>query len=157
MLGVQAESTDDLVKAIEQGLPFKSFENVAAALFVIAGASILVGAAMNAGNTGNKKSSESAWVAGLALALLIGMSASTYNRRKKEDRLTPGESEGVYRYASLLERAYTVFGDENNARVWLNSPVRALGNRVPLEYAKTEPGANLVMQILGRLEHGSYS
>ena len=157
VLGVQAESTDDLVQAIEQGLPFKSLENVASLLFVVAGASLLVGAAVSAGGTGNKKSSESAWVAGLALALLIGMSASTYNRRKKEERLTPGESEGVYRYAALLERAYTVFGDEDNARVWLNSPVRALGNRVPLEYAKTEPGANLVMQILGRLEHGSYS
>jgi putative toxin-antitoxin system antitoxin component (TIGR02293 family) len=160
VLGVQAESTDDLVQAIEQGLPFKSLENVASLLFVVAGASLLVGAAMSAGGTngtGGKKSSDSAWVAGLALALLIGMSASTYQRRKKEDRLTPGESEGVYRYAALLERAYTVFGDEENARIWLNSPVRALGNRVPLEYAKTEPGVTLVMQILGRLELGSYS
>jgi putative toxin-antitoxin system antitoxin component (TIGR02293 family) len=157
VLGVQAESTDDLVQAIEQGLPFKSLVNVAAALFVIAGVSVMVGATVNTGRTGGKKSAESLWAVGLMLAVLIGMSESTYNRRKKEDRLTPGESEGVYRYAALLERAYTVFGDEENARIWLNSPVRALGNRVPLEYAKTEPGANLVMQILGRLEHGSYS
>ena len=154
-LGVHAESTDDLVRAIEKGLPFKSLENVAAALFVTG--IDLIGSAIRTSKTEGKKANESLWAAGLMLAVLIGMSESTYQRRKKEDRLTPGESEGVYRYAALLERANTVYGNEENARVWLNSPVRALGNRVPLEYARTEPGANLVMQMLGRLEHGSYS
>ena len=154
-LGVQAESTDDLVRAIEKGLPFKSLENVAAALFITG--IVLIGSAIRTGKTDGKKASESLWAAGLMLAVLIGMSESTYQRRKKEDRLTPGESEGVYRYAALLERANTVYGNGENARVWLNSTVRALGNRVPLEYARTEPGANLVMQMLGRLEHGSYS
>jgi putative toxin-antitoxin system antitoxin component (TIGR02293 family) len=144
------------VQAIEKGLPFKSFEKVAAALFLVTGI-VLISAAIRTSKTDSKKANESLWAAGLMLAMLIGMSESTYQRRKKEDKLTPGESEGVYRYAALLERANTVYGNEENARVWLNSPVRALGNRVPLEYARTEPGANLVMQMLGRLEHGSYS
>jgi putative toxin-antitoxin system antitoxin component (TIGR02293 family) len=154
-LGVHAESTDDLVRAIEKGLPFKSLENVAAALFVTG--IDLIGSAIRTSKTEGKKANESLWAAGLMLAVLIGMSESTYQRRKKEARLSPGESEGVYRYAALLERANTVYGNQENARVWLNSPVRALGNRIPLEYARTEPGANLVMQMLGRLEHGSYS
>ncbi len=155
-LGVHAESTDDLVQAIEKGLPFKSLENVAAALFLVTGI-VLNSSTIRTNKTEGKKANESLWAAGLMLAVLIGMSESTYQRRKKEDKLTPGESEGIYRYAALLERTNTVYGNEENARVWLNSPVRALGNRVPLEYARTEPGANLVMQILGRLEHGSYS
>lgn len=30
----------------------------------------------------------------------------------------------------------------------------ALGNKTPLELAKTEPGAKLIEQVLGRIEHG---
>jgi putative toxin-antitoxin system antitoxin component (TIGR02293 family) len=157
VLGVPAENTNDLVVAIEQGLPFKSFENVATALFMVVGISALISTTISANKVGTKKTAESLWIAGLTLALLIGMSESTYQRRKKENKLTPSESDSVYRYAALLERAKTVFGNDEKARIWLNSPVRALGNHIPLEYARTEPGVNLVMQILGRLEHGSYS
>ncbi len=157
-LGIHAQTTDDLVNAIEQGLPFGSLEKVAAMLFVVAGVSLLLSNANAPGKTSSKNhSTESIWLAGLSLAILIGMSSSTYQRRKREQKLTPSESEGVYRYAALLERTKAVFESDEKTRMWLNSPIKALGDRVPLKYARTEPGANLVMQVLGRLEHGSYS
>ena len=155
-LGIHAQTTDDMVNAIEQGLPFEALEKVAAMLFVVAGVSLLL--SNSSGKTGVKNhSTESLWLAGLSLAVLIGMSSSTYQRRKREQKLTPRESEGVYRYAALLERTKAVFESDEKTRTWLNSPIRALGDRIPLDYARTEPGANLVMQVLGRLEHGSYS
>lgn len=155
-LGIHAQTTDDMVIAIEQGLPFEALEKVAAMLFVAAGVSLLLSNS-NTRTGAKNQSTESLWLAGLSLAVLIGMSSSTYQRRKREQKLTRNESEGVYRYAALLERTKAVFGNDEKTRTWLNSPIKALGDRVPLDYAKTEPGANLVMQVLGRLEHGSYS
>ena len=157
-LGIHAQTTDDMVNAIEQGLPFESLEKVAAMLFVVAGVSVLVSNSNMPRKTGGKShATESLWLAGLSLAILIGMSSSTYQRRKREQKLTRSESEGVYRYAALVERTKAVFESDEKTRTWLNSPIRALGDRIPLDYARTEPGANLVMQVLGRLEHGSYS
>ena len=34
---------------------------------------------------------------------------------------------------------------------------RALGGATPLDFAKTEPGAREVENVLGRLEHGVFS
>ncbi|MBW1797126.1 MAG: DUF2384 domain-containing protein, partial [Deltaproteobacteria bacterium] len=36
-------------------------------------------------------------------------------------------------------------------------PARALGGKTPLEYADTEPGAQEVDELLGRIEHGVFS
>ena len=58
------------------------------------------------------------------------------------------------RVAKLTERAHEVFGDLESAREWLKSPQFALGGEIPLEYADTEPGAQVVEDVLGRLEHG---
>jgi putative toxin-antitoxin system antitoxin component (TIGR02293 family) len=149
ILGVQANTTDELIRILQKGLTIKELENFSAKLLVSNSELVL--------KFRKPKVSESNWLSGQILASLIGMSESTYQRRKTTQTLTPKESEGLYRYATLLARAEDVLGDSESAKQWLNQPLKALGNKIPLEYAQTEVGANFVIQLLGRLEHGSYS
>ena len=88
------------------------------------------------------------------LAHVVHISPRTLTRRKKEERLSPDESERVYRVARLIEIAARVLGSEDEAREWMKEPNYALGEQVPLEVARTEPGAELVERLLGQIEHG---
>jgi putative toxin-antitoxin system antitoxin component (TIGR02293 family) len=92
------------------------------------------------------------------LAPMLGISKATFHRRKREGkRLGSAESDRVLRFARLLGKAIQVFGDQDDARQWLNSSQFGLGGAVPLEFAKTEVGAREVENLLGRIEHGVYS
>lgn len=88
------------------------------------------------------------------LSELMMVSPRTLDRRKKEASLPPDESERGYRIARLTDRAYQVFEDPDKVARWFSEPNFALGNKKPLDLAKTEPGARLVEQLLGRIEHG---
>ena len=88
------------------------------------------------------------------LSAIIRVSQRTIKRRLRDGRFHPDESERIMRVAKLTERARDVFGDLESAREWLKSPQFALGGEIPLEYADTEPGAQVVEDVLGRLEHG---
>lgn len=88
------------------------------------------------------------------LSDLMMVSPRTLDRRKKEETLPPDESERGYRIARLTDRAYQVFEDPDKVARWFSEPNFALGNKKPITLAKTEPGARLVEQLLGRIEHG---
>ena len=82
------------------------------------------------------------------------MSEATLHRRFAEGRFKAEESERLYRYVELFERAVTLFEDEAKARVWLGKPALALGGETPLEFAKSEQGAREVLDVIERLEYG---
>ncbi|WP_366519105.1 MbcA/ParS/Xre antitoxin family protein [Natronocella acetinitrilica] len=54
----------------------------------------------------------------------------------------------------VYSRAAEVFGDPERGSAWLERPNRAFDDRAPLELLETEHGAHLVVQVLGRIEHG---
>jgi putative toxin-antitoxin system antitoxin component (TIGR02293 family) len=89
------------------------------------------------------------------LSGVVRISQRTIKRRLGEGRFHPDESERLVRVARLTERAKEVFEDLESARAWLKSPQFALGWEIPLEYADTEPGAQIVEDLLGRIEHGT--
>lgn len=91
------------------------------------------------------------------LASKLGISVATIQRRKQQGRLEPEESDRVMRFARVMGRAVAVFGNDEDARQWLNAPQFGLSGAVPLDYAKTEVGAREVENLLGRIEHGVYS
>lgn len=53
-----------------------------------------------------------------------------------------------------MARAEEALGDAVKARRWLRKPNRALQGRVPLDLPRSEAGARIVEQVLGRIEHG---
>ncbi len=75
-------------------------------------------------------------------------------RRKRSERLSNAESERLYRIAFLIARAVQVLGSLEGAQHWLDTGKRALGGATPLAFAKTEPGAREVEDLLGRIEYG---
>jgi putative toxin-antitoxin system antitoxin component (TIGR02293 family) len=81
----------------------------------------------------------------------------TMERRKVTGRLSPEESERLYRLAKVLASAESVLGSKDKARRWLSNPNRALGDVTPLSLLETEAGADEVMNVLGRIEYGVYS
>jgi len=56
----------------------------------------------------------------------------------------------------VLDRANSVFKDRDKAMIWLNSPCYTLGNQVPMKLLNTNEGMELVMDALGRIEHGIF-
>jgi putative toxin-antitoxin system antitoxin component (TIGR02293 family) len=92
------------------------------------------------------------------LAKLIQIPSRTYARRVAgKARLKPDEGERAVRIIGLYERAKRTFGTKELTRRWLNRPLRVLGGRTPLDFARTEPGAREVEAVLGRFEEGVYS
>ena len=81
----------------------------------------------------------------------------TLTRRLRSGRLTPEESEKVLRLARVWARACTVFPSEAAARDWLKSANATLENASPLSLLDADIGAEAVLNLLGRIEHGVFS
>lgn len=91
-------------------------------------------------------------------ARCLDLPPRTRARRKASGRLSDIESERLLRLERLFGLALQLFeGDAPEARRWLSRPKRALGQRIPLELARTEPGAREVENLIGRLEHGVFT
>ena len=54
----------------------------------------------------------------------------------------------------ITEHALAVFGDEDTARRWLASTIRALGDRRPVDCLDSTAGRELVLDTLGAIEYG---
>ena len=89
---------------------------------------------------------------------LARISEGSFARRKRSGKLSPSESERLLRLARVFEQATALHdGDADGARQWLETPVPSLGNRRPLDLARTEPGAREVEDLIGRIAHGIVS
>ena len=51
-------------------------------------------------------------------------------------------------------RAMEVFGDREKALRWLRSPIRSLGDHIPLSLLNSPAGLARVLDTLGQIEHG---
>lgn len=125
-IGLSSGDRSAIVSALKAGLPFSSFERLQSQLGVPAN----------------------------VLAGTISVAARTLSRRKREGRFKTDESERLFRVARLFDRALEVLEGAERAARWLKTPKKALGGVAPLEYAVTEPGAQEVFDLLGRLEQG---
>lgn len=128
-IGIEGDDGATLVQRLRQGLPASAFERIQRALGVPA----------------------------KVLADVTHIPVRTLSRRKQQGRFDVSESERLFRIAALYDHAVEVMGGEERAREWLTCPVRGLADRVPLHYADTEPGAQEVHDLLGRIEHGVFS
>lgn len=78
------------------------------------------------------------------------VSARTLQRRRKgEQRLTPAESDRLWRLLHVFKLALAAFGGhEEAARTWLTTPKTLLGGETPLDRLDTEPGLREVEDML---------
>lgn len=89
-----------------------------------------------------------------SLCRTVGIPPRTLARRQ---RFKLEESEGILRVASAFQRAVIVLGGVEQARRWFLTPKYELGERSPLAFCDTGPGAEEIEHILGRIEHGVFA
>lgn len=72
-------------------------------------------------------------------------------------RLSPVESDRVYRFARIIALAEDVFEDKDEAIEWLKSPQHGLGGLIPFDMLQTDAGAREVEELLIRIDYGIIS
>lgn len=77
-----------------------------------------------------------------------------YDSRKKLNRVV---SERAAEIANMYGRGVAVIGNLNDFKVWMNQPLLPLGNKKPKELLDTSFGIQMIMDELGRLEHGIFA
>ena len=89
------------------------------------------------------------------LASVIGIARQTLVRRKSQGVLRRGEGDRAAMVAKVLNTALSYFeGNREHALEWLKHSNPALDGETPLERADTATGAEDVIDLIGRLEHG---
>ncbi len=88
--------------------------------------------------------------------------AAGKQRRKKaslhgSERLSPVESDRIYRFARIIALAGDVFEDRDEALEWLKSSQYGLGGRIPFDMLQTDAGAREVEELLVRIDYGIVS
>jgi putative toxin-antitoxin system antitoxin component (TIGR02293 family) len=93
-----------------------------------------------------------------ALLPVFGISMRTFMRLKADpDKLLDAEQSGrIWQFAQLLAKAEDVFGSNERAGTWLQTPAMALENRRPIELLTTSVGARLVDDVIERMLRGVY-
>ncbi|WP_409440153.1 antitoxin Xre/MbcA/ParS toxin-binding domain-containing protein [Psychromonas sp. GE-S-Ul-11] len=69
-------------------------------------------------------------------------------------KLDDDESE---RYAKVLISAVQFFENEKEALIWLKTPIKALGGRLPIDMLSNDKDTEIVLNVIGRLEHGIFT
>lgn len=90
---------------------------------------------------------------------VIGISQRTVQRRAEAPDVPLSQDQGgrLWKFAEILTTATGLFGDQKSAERWLDSPAIALEQHAPVELMTTQAGAELVEQLLTRLEYGVYT
>lgn len=95
------------------------------------------------------------------IAHLLMVSQKTIERFKSnpanKKHLTATISERILRIAIVAERCREVFNDPNLCNEWLKSNNTALGGLPPIRLMSSDFGIDMVLNELGRIEHGIIS
>ena len=93
-----------------------------------------------------------------AVLKILKLTSRGLKERLSGHRLTPLESERLWRLAKVYKKSLDLFeGDAEQATLWLKTPQQALQNVSPLACIVTEPGASAVEELIGQIEFGVLS
>lgn len=104
-----------------------------------------------------KVAKEIAMVPEKELAQISGLSQRTISRMSDDQFLPQQSAEVIISIMRTYQRAIEVFESEDTAHKWLKTSLPVLGNQTPLQAVSNRFGAELVLDLLGRIEHGVYS
>lgn len=93
---------------------------------------------------------------GEQMAQYIGVPFRTYQRRAQKGKLEDAESAKVEMLDSLLDLGERVLGNEEEARLWLTSPILSLGSARPIDLLDTIKGYERVKNKLLQIEYGTF-
>ncbi len=91
---------------------------------------------------------------GKELAIIINLSERTLQRYPDNKKLEKTASEKAIQLAKLYERGNEVWGDLERFKAWMRHPNPFLGSKTPVEILDTNFGFDMVLDEIGRVEHG---
>lgn len=91
------------------------------------------------------------------MATIIHTSGRTLRRYTAATVLNPEQTERAIELARLYSRGEEVFGSLPLFKNWMEDTVLALGNKKPKEFLDTSLGIGILMDELGRIEHGIFA
>jgi putative toxin-antitoxin system antitoxin component (TIGR02293 family) len=91
------------------------------------------------------------------IARLLHVAERTIQRKNDQDRLNEALSEQIIQIAEVYSRGSEVFDSAEEFQVWVDTKNQALGNRTPTELLSSRYGAHMVLDELGRIEHGVFA
>jgi len=90
------------------------------------------------------------------LSRLLHISLRTIQRKSKMEHLSVHVSEQILSIAEVIRRGQEVLGDGDQLEIWLHSEIPSLGDKKPIDLMDTTFGTQILLKILGRIEHGIY-
>lgn len=91
------------------------------------------------------------------MSKLLHISLRTIQRKSDTDLLNSYTTEQILEIAEVITKGIEVFGTIDAFNHWLSSEIHALNGHKPIDYLDTSFGTGMLLDILGRLEHGVYS
>jgi putative toxin-antitoxin system antitoxin component (TIGR02293 family) len=91
------------------------------------------------------------------MAELLPVTQRTIQRYSRNHRFNQAVSEHILQITEVALRGSNVFGSRDRFVTWMKSNSPALGNRTPASLLSSRFGAELVLDELGRIEHGVVS
>lgn len=91
------------------------------------------------------------------LADMLELTDRTLRRYEPSDILNRRLSERVLEIAEVYSRGEEVFGDAASFKQWMESEIPALGHRIPKSLLDTSVGIQMLLDELGRIEHGVFA
>ncbi|MGL4315977.1 MAG: antitoxin Xre-like helix-turn-helix domain-containing protein [Pseudomonas sp.] len=88
------------------------------------------------------------------LAGMVGLSRYALRQGRRKGRLSTPQSDRLYRVARIIAAASELFrGDQVAVKQWLVAPQFGLGGVQPVAMLATEIEGNVVLNLIGRIEH----
>jgi putative toxin-antitoxin system antitoxin component (TIGR02293 family) len=114
---------------------------------------------LNAARDGITKEMVNAIIRSTGLSLnefgrYIHLTARAIQRKKLNEKLSPGASERALLISNLYNKGCEVFGSKDKFKEWIESKNIVFSNAKPKEYLDTFSGIEYLMEELGRIEHG---
>jgi len=91
------------------------------------------------------------------MAELLPVTQRTIQRYDRNHRFNQAVSEHILQITEVALRGANVFGSRDRFVTWMKSNSPALGNRTPASLLGSRFGAEMVLDELGRIEHGVVS
>ena len=88
------------------------------------------------------------------MAQLLSVSERTIQRYGPGDHFGRAVSEHILHIAEVAAKGVEVFEDRDRFLKWLNQPSIALSMETPINLLESRFGADMVLDELGRMEHG---
>jgi len=91
------------------------------------------------------------------MAALLPVTERTIQRNSAKEPFNRVVSEHILQIAEVAAKGAEVFENKDKLLSWMNHPSKALANKTPLSLLNSRFGAEMVLDELGRIEHGVFS